>query len=52
MKNNAYTFDHENNTLFITDAFKKAAAKVGTPEYKIILQLRTDNPGMEIKKME
>ncbi len=52
MKNNAYTFDHETNTLFITDAFKKAASKVGTPEYKIILQLRKDNPGMDIKKME
>ncbi len=48
MKTNAYRFDHETNTLNITKAFKNAASKLGSPEYKIILELRRDNPDMKI----
>lgn len=49
MKKNDYRFDHDTATLFITKSFKIAASKLGTPEYKIILELRRDNPEMKIE---
>ena len=49
---NDYRFDHETNTLHITKAFKNAASKLGSPEYKIILELRRDNPAMKIELMD
>ena len=41
MKTN-YSFDHSTNTLIANDAFMKAASRIGTPEYKTLLQLRKD----------
>ena len=37
-----YSFDHSINTLTASDAFMKAASHIGTPEYKILHQLRRD----------
>ena len=52
MKNSDCRFDHATNTLTITKAFKAAASKLGTPEYKTILELRRDNPTMKIEVVE
>ena len=37
-----YSFDHSSNTLTANDAFMKAASRIDTPEYKILLPLRKD----------
>ena len=50
MKKSDYCFDHDTNTLIATKSFMTAASKLGTPEYKIILELRRDNPGMRIEQ--
>ena len=52
MKTNGYTFDIFTNTLTITDSFAKKASKYNSPEYKILMKLRADNPGLEIVKEE
>ena len=48
MKTN-YNYDAITNTLTFDKAFKAAASKLGSPEYKIVLALRKDNPDMQIK---
>lgn len=47
---NGYTFDALNNTLTISAPFAKKASKVGSPEYCIILKLRTDFPDLTIQQ--
>lgn len=45
-----YSYDALTNTLTMTASFAKKASQLNTPEYKILLQLRLDNPGMKIEK--
>ena len=45
-----YNYDAITNTLTLTASFAKKASQLNTPEYKILLQLRLDNPGMKIEK--
>lgn len=45
-----YSYDALTNTLSLTTSFAKKASQLNTPEYKILLQLRLDNPGMKIEK--
>ncbi len=49
MKKNDYRFDHDTNTLIATKSFMTAASKLGTPEYKVIRELRKDYPKMQIR---
>ena len=46
----SYSFDAITNTLTMSNSFAKKASQLNTPEYKILLQLRLDNPGMKIEK--
>ena len=45
-----YSYDALTNTLTMTASFAKKASQLNTPEYKTLLQLRLDNPGMKIEK--
>ena len=49
---NGYSYDAIKNTLTITKAFSKKASVLNSPEYRILLQLRKDNPGMQINLAE
>ena len=50
MKNNGYAYDAISNTLVMTSTFAKRASQLNTPEYRIIRQLRMDNPGLTIER--
>lgn len=52
MKTNSYNYDALNNTLTMTKAFARKASQLNTSEYKTLLQLRNDNPGMKIVMKE
>ena len=43
-----YRVDFSTNTVIITKAFEEAARDVTTAEYKLLLQLRADLPGVQI----
>ena len=49
-KNIGYTFNTIANTLTMTALFAKNAGKLNTPEYRIVKQLRADNPNITIEK--
>lgn len=47
-----YEVDFINGKIILTKKFYKAASILNSPEYKTMLQLRTENPGFEgIMKM-
>lgn len=46
----SYNYNALTNTLTMSNSFAKKASQLNTPEYKILLQLRLDNPGMKIEK--
>ena len=50
IKSTGYSYDTISNTLTMTAAFAKAASVLNTPEYRIVKQLRADNPGLTIQK--
>ena len=52
MKNNSYSFDALTNTVTISKDFARKASKLNTPEYKTLLQLRSDNPNLKIVMRE
>ena len=52
MKTNSYNYDALNNTLTMTKAFARKASQLNTSEYKTLLQLRNDNPGMKVVMKE
>lgn len=52
MKSNSYNYDVINNTLTLTASFAKQASQLNTPEYKILLQFRRDNPDLKIEMKE
>ena len=39
------------NTLSLTTNFVKKASRLGTPEYKMVLQYQKDHPGLEIVEL-
>ncbi len=43
-----YEVDFINGKIILTKKFYKAASILNSPEYKTMLQLRTENPGFEI----
>ena len=47
-----YSYDAISNTLTMTAAFAKRASNVNSAEYKIVLQLRNDNPDMKLQKSD
>ena len=40
------------NTLSLTTNFVKKASRLGTPEYKMVLQYQKDHPGLEIIELK
>ena len=47
-----YNYDAINNILNASNAFLKKASQLGTAEYRTLIQLRNENPGMKIVKIE
>ena len=45
---NAYTVSHVTRSIILTRNFVKAASIPDTDEYRLLIRLRTDNPGYEI----
>ena len=52
MKINSYSFDALTNTVTISKDFARKASQLNTPEYKTLLQLRSDNPNLKIVMRE
>lgn len=52
MNTQGYQFDIFTNTLTLTEAFARRASKYNAPEYKILMKLRADNPGLKMVKAE
>ena len=48
MNKNGYVVDFATNTVTISKAFEEAARNVGSDEYKLLLKLRADLPGVQI----
>ena len=44
-KNTNYTINFETETIIITKKFGKAASQIGTPEFKVMQQLRKEFAG-------
>ena len=40
------------NTLSLSEAFIKKASRMGTAEYKMVVQYQKDHPGLTINEME
>ena len=40
------------NTLSLSESFVKKASRLGTPEYKMVLQYQKDHPGLEIVELK
>ena len=51
-KMTGYNYDAITNTLTMTASFAKKASQLNTPEYRTLLQLRNDNPGMKVVMKE
>ena len=49
MKTNAINFNHDFTKAYVTPAFMKKARVYGTPEYKILVEFRAENPAMPIE---
>ena len=47
MKN--YEVDFIENKIVVSRKFYQAAKRLGSPEYKVLIQLRTENPGFAIE---
>ena len=47
---NAYSVNHMTRSIILTSKFAKAASTPDTKEYRILIKLRTDNPGYDIIK--
>ena len=45
---NAYSVNHMTRSIILTSKFAKAASTPDTKEYRILIKLRTDNPGYDI----
>lgn len=48
----ACTYNPIDNTLTLSESFAKKASRPNTPEYRMLLQYRTDCPGLMILKKE
>ena len=40
------------NTLSLSESFVKKASRLGTPEYKMVLQYQKDHPNLKMVEME
>ena len=40
------------NTLSLSESFVKKASRLGTAEYKMVLQYQKDHPGLEIVELK
>ena len=47
---NAYSVNHMTRSIILTRDFAKKACIADTDEYKLLIKLRTDNPGYDIIK--
>ena len=45
---NAYSVNHMTRSIILTSKFAKKACIADTDEYKLLIKLRTDNPGYDI----
>ena len=45
---NAYSVNHMTRSIILTRDFAKAASIPDTDQYRLLIRLRTDNPGYEI----
>ena len=45
---NAYSVNHVTRSIILTRDFAKAASIPDTDQYRLLIRLRTDNPGYEI----
>ena len=45
---NAYSVNHVTRSIILTRDFTKKACIADTDEYKLLIKLRTDNPGYDI----
>ena len=45
---NAYSVNHMTRSIILTRNFAKAASIPDTDQYRLLIRLRTDNPGYEI----
>lgn len=45
----SYRVDHSSKTIIVSPKFMKAAGILDTPEYKLMLRIREDNPSYEIQ---
>lgn len=45
----SYRVDHSDKTIIVSPKFMKAAGILDTPEYKLMLRIRRDNPTYDIK---
>ena len=50
--NKGYEIDFVNEQIIVSKAFLKAAGALGTPEYKEMLTLRSENPGFPFVQRE
>ena len=50
--NKGYEIDFVNEQIIVSKAFLKAASTLGTPEYKEMLTLRSENPGFPFVQRE
>lgn len=48
----ACSYNPITNTLSLSEAFIKKASRMGTAEYKMVVQYQKDHPGLTIDKME
>jgi len=51
-KHNGYEIDFVNEQIVVSKAFLKAAGTLGTPEYKEMITLRSENPGFPFVQRE
>ena len=47
---NAYSVNHMTRSIILTSKFAKAASIPDTDQYRLLIRLRTDNPGYDIIK--
>jgi len=48
----AYNYDAMENTLYVSNAFRKKASQYGTIEYNTLRNLRNENPGIRVEEMQ
>ena len=47
-----YSYNPMTNTLSLSESFVKKASRLGTAEYKLVLQYQKDHPDLKMVEME